>query len=107
MSETMKKSVPVERHAITPVLCAIRKKVWHRDKGRCTHVERGSGKRCESRRELRIEWLYGFEPMSLESRNLRLRCKEHSAVSQPDPKPVWPVANAELETESGAGDQAG
>ena len=57
---------------------AVRREVWERDQGCCSYVDRGSGRRCGSRRLLQIDHIL---PYALGGRadagNLRLLCAAH------------------------------
>ena len=65
----------VRRRAI-PV--AVRRQVWERDRGCCSYVDRGSGRRCGSRHLLEIDHVVPYAlGGSAEPDNLRLLCAAH------------------------------
>ncbi len=57
---------------------AVRRQVWERDRGCCSYVDRGSGRRCGSRHLLEIDHVvpYAFGG-SAEPDDLRLLCAAH------------------------------
>ena len=57
---------------------AVRREVWRRDQGRCTYVDRHSGRRCGSRYRLEIDHIMPFAlGGATELSNVRLRCRAH------------------------------
>jgi hypothetical protein len=58
---------------------AIRNRIWHRDAGRCVHVDQKTGERCNS--TLRVE-IDHIRPVALggddSAENLRLLCRAHN-----------------------------
>ena len=57
---------------------AVRRHVWERDRGRCSYVDRGSGRRCGSRHLLEIDHVFPFAlGGGAELDNLRLLCAAH------------------------------
>ncbi|MDE0448969.1 MAG: HNH endonuclease signature motif containing protein, partial [Spirochaetaceae bacterium] len=57
---------------------AVRREVWRRDQGRCSYVDRHSGRRCGSRYRLEIDHIVPFAlGGGAEPANLRLRCEAH------------------------------
>lgn len=57
---------------------ALRRLVWVRDQGRCTYLDRRSGRRCDGRHYLEIDHITPRAQGGLhELRNLRLLCGGH------------------------------
>ena len=57
---------------------AVKRQVWDRDQGRCSYVDRASGRRCGSRRLLEIDHVVPYAcGGSAEIDNLRLLCAAH------------------------------
>ena len=57
---------------------AVRRQVWERDRGCCSYVDRGSGRRCGSRHLLEIDHVFPFAlGGGAEPENLRLLCAAH------------------------------
>ena len=57
---------------------AVKREVWERDRGCCSYVDRGSGRRCGSRYLLQIDHVLPFAlGGSAEPGNLRLLCAAH------------------------------
>ncbi len=57
---------------------AVRRQVWERDRGCCSYVDRGSGRRCGSRHLLEIDHVVPYAlGGSSEPDNLRLLCAAH------------------------------
>ena len=57
---------------------AVKRQVWERDRGCCSYVDRGSGRRCGSRHLLQIDHILPFAlGGSAEPDNLRLLCAAH------------------------------
>ena len=57
---------------------AVKRQVWERDRGCCSYVDRGSGRRCGSRYLLQIDHVLPFAlGGSAEPGNLRLLCAAH------------------------------
>ena len=57
---------------------AVRRQVWDRDRGCCSYVDRGSGRRCGSRHLLEIDHVVPYAlGGSAEPDNLRLLCAAH------------------------------
>ena len=57
---------------------AVRRQVWERDRGCCSYVDRGSGRRCGSRNLLQIDHIIPFAlGGSADPDNLRLLCAAH------------------------------
>lgn len=56
-----------------------KRRVWHRDDGQCTYIDKTTGRRCHSRHFLQIDHI---EPFALgggnDEANLRLRCAAHN-----------------------------
>ena len=69
-------ALPDSRSRYIPA--AVRREVWRRDQGRCSYVDRHSGRRCGSRYRLEIDHIVPFAlGGATELSNLRLRCKAH------------------------------
>ena len=69
-------AVPGSRSRYIPV--AVKREVWRRDQGRCSYVDRHSGRRCGSRYRLEIDHIVPFAlGGASELFNLRLRCGAH------------------------------
>ena len=67
---------PRVRSRAIPV--AVRRQVWERDRGCCSYVDRGSGRRCGSRHLLEIDHVVPYAlGGSAEPDNLRLLCAAH------------------------------
>jgi hypothetical protein len=59
----------------------VRRVVWHRDNGKCTHVDL-QGKRCESKHALQYEHIIPFAKGGKTSaENLKLLCPAHNQLS--------------------------
>ena len=57
---------------------AAKRQVWDRDQGRCSYVDRASGRRCVSRHLLEIDHVVPYaRGGSAEPNNLRLLCAAH------------------------------
>ena len=57
---------------------AVRRQVWEWDRGCCSYVDRGSGRRCGSRHRLEIDHVLPFAlGGGAEPENLRLLCAAH------------------------------
>ena len=57
---------------------AVKRRVWNRDQGRCSYVDRTSGRRCASRHLLEIDHVVPYaRGGSAEPDNLRLLCAAH------------------------------
>lgn len=58
----------------------IRKQVWVRDQGRCTYIDLGTKKRCESRYGLEMDHVipHAHGGSSTDPENLRLLCQAHN-----------------------------
>ena len=57
---------------------AVKRQVWERDRGCCSYVDRGSGRRCGSRHLLQIDHILPFAlGGSAAPDNLRLLCAAH------------------------------
>ena len=57
---------------------AAKRQVWERDQGRCSYVDRASGRRCASRHLLEIDHVVPYaRGGSAEPNNLRLLCAAH------------------------------
>ena len=57
---------------------AVKRQVWERDRGCCSYVDRGSGRRYGSRHLLQIDHIVPFAlGGSAETGNLRLLCAAH------------------------------
>ena len=57
---------------------AVKRQVWERDRGCCTYVDRGSGRRCGSRYLVQIDHILPYAlGGSAEPDNLRLLCAAH------------------------------
>ena len=66
---------PAARRAIP---AAVKRRVWERDQGRCSYVDRASGRRCVSRHLLEIDHVVPYaRGGSAEPDNLRLLCAAH------------------------------
>ena len=69
-------AVPGSRSRYIPA--PVRSEVWRRDQGRCSYVDRFSGRRCGSRYRLEIDHVVPFAlGGATELSNLRLHCKAH------------------------------
>ena len=69
-------AVPGPRSRYIPV--AVRREVWRRDQGRCSYIDRHSGRRCGSRYRLEIDHIVPFAlGGGAEPANLRLHCEAH------------------------------
>ncbi len=89
---------PRVRSRAIPV--AVRRQVWERDRGCCSYVDRGSGRRCGSRHLLEIDHVVPYAlGGSAEPDNLRLLCAAHHRYRHaarahqrplvPDLVPTW------------------
>ena len=57
---------------------AVRRQVWERDRGCCSYVDRGSGRRCGSRHLLEIDHVFPYAlGGGADLDNLRLLCAAH------------------------------
>ena len=57
---------------------AVRRQVWERDRGCCSYVDRGSGRRCGSRHRLEIDHVLPYAlGGGADPDNLRLLCAAH------------------------------
>ena len=69
-------ALPGSRSRYIPV--AVRREVWRRDQGRCSYVDRHSGRRCCSRYRLEVDHVVPFAlGGGAQPENLRLRCEAH------------------------------
>ncbi|MDE0026241.1 MAG: HNH endonuclease signature motif containing protein, partial [Spirochaetaceae bacterium] len=69
-------AVPGSRSRYIPA--AVLREVWRRDQGRCSYVDRHSGRRCGSRYRLEIDHIVPFAlGGGTEPPNLRVRCGAH------------------------------
>ncbi len=69
-------AVPGSRSRYIPAV--VRREVWRRDQGRCSYVDRHSGRRCGSRYRLEIDHIVPFAlGGGAEPRNLTLHCRAH------------------------------
>ena len=69
-------ALPGSRSRYIPA--AVRREVWRRDQGRCSYVDRHSGRRCGSRYRLEIDHIVPFAlGGGAEPGNLRLHCGAH------------------------------
>ena len=66
------------RAAGRAIPAAVKRQVWERDQGRCSYVDRGSGRRCGSRYLLQVDHVFPYAlGGSAEPDNLRLLCAAH------------------------------
>ena len=76
--DTATSTPPQPRVIGRAIPAAVRREVWERDQGCCSYVDRGSGRRCGSRRLLQVDHVL---PYALGGRaepgNLRLLCAAH------------------------------
>ena len=71
-------SPPQLRVRSRAIPAAVRRQVWERDRGCCSYVDRGSGRRCGSRHLLEIDHVVPYAlGGSAEPDNLRLLCAAH------------------------------
>ena len=57
---------------------AVKREVWRRDRGRCSYVDRTSGRRCGSQHLLQIDHVVPYaQGGAAEPNNLRLLCAAH------------------------------
>ena len=57
---------------------AVKRQVWERDRGCCSYVDRGSGRRCGSRHLLQVDHIFPYAlGGGAELDNLRLLCAAH------------------------------
>ena len=57
---------------------AVKREVWRRDRGRCSYVDRASGRRCGSQHLLQIDHVVPYaQGGAAEPDNLRLLCAAH------------------------------
>ncbi len=69
-------AVPGSRSRYIPA--AVMREVWRRDQGRCSYVDRHSGRRCGSRYRLELDHIVPFAlGGGAEPGNLRLHCEAH------------------------------
>ena len=69
-------ALPDARSRYIPAV--VRREVWRRDQGRCSYVDRHSGRRCGSRYRLELDHIVPFAlGGGAEPSNLRLRCGAH------------------------------
>ena len=69
---------PQPRVRSRAIPAAVRRQVWERDRGCCSYVDRGSGRRCGSRHLLEIDHVVPYAlGGSAEPDNLRLLCAAH------------------------------
>ena len=69
---------PQPRVRSRAIPAAVRRQVWERDRGCCSNVDRGSGRRCGSRHLLEIDHVVPYAlGGSAEPDNLRLLCAAH------------------------------
>ena len=84
-------ALPGSRSRYIPV--AVKREVWRRDQGRCSYVDRHSGRRCGSRYRLEIDHIVPFAlggPTDLV--NLRVRCRAHHRLRHAHAESVPPEA---------------
>ena len=82
-------ALPGSRSRYIPV--AVKREVWRRDQGRCSYVDRHSGRRCGSRYRLEIDHIVPFAlggPTDLV--NLRVRCRAHHRLRHAHAESVPP-----------------
>ena len=73
-----RKAAPARRTRGRAIPAAVRRQVWKRDRGCCSYVDRGSGRRCGSRHLLEIDHVVPYAlGGSAEPDNLRLLCASH------------------------------
>ena len=66
------------RAAGRAIPAAVKRQVWERDQGRCSYVDRDSGRRCGSRYLLQVDHVFPYAlGGSAEPDNLRLLCAAH------------------------------
>jgi len=71
-------STPKPRAAGRAIPAVVRRQVWQRDGGRCSYLDRRTGRRCNSRHRIEIDHILpyalggGADPL-----NLRLLCRAH------------------------------
>ena len=71
-------AAPQPRVRSRAIPAAVRRQVWERDRGCCSYVDRGSGRRCGSRHLLEIDHVVPYAlGGSAEPDNLRLLCAAH------------------------------
>ena len=69
---------PQPRVRSRAIPAAVRRQVWERDRGCCSYVDRGSGRRCGSRHLLEIDHVVPYALGGCaEPDNLRLLCAAH------------------------------
>ena len=69
-------ALPGPRSRYIPV--AVKREVWRRDQGRCSYVDRHSGRRCGSRYRLEVDHIVPFAlGGGAEPGDLRLLCEAH------------------------------
>ena len=57
---------------------AVRRQVWHRDGGRCSYVDRQTGRRCNSRHMIEMDHILPYAlGGGADPQNLRLVCRAH------------------------------
>ena len=75
---TLATAPPQPRFRSRAIPAAVRRQVWERDRGCCSYVDRGSGRRCGSRHLLEIDHVVPYaHGGSAEPDNLRLLCAAH------------------------------
>ncbi len=89
------------------ISAAVRRQVWERDRGCCSYVDRGSGRRCGSRHLLEIDHVFPFAlGGGAEPENLRLLCAAHhryrharraAARGSSKAAPPWTIATRSRE----------
>ena len=78
LSATSAAKSGARRRGRRAIPAAVRREVWRRDGGRCTFVDRDSGRRCGSRFLLEIDHVIPYALGGGEAvANLRIRCAAH------------------------------
>ena len=63
---------------------AVRRQVWQRDGGRCSYVDRQTGRRCSSRHLIEIDHIMPYAlGGGADPENLRLVCRAHHRLRHP------------------------
>ena len=63
---------------------AVRRQVWQRDGGRCSYVDRQTGRRCRSRHLIEIDHIMPYAlGGGADPENLRLVCRAHHRLRHP------------------------
>ena len=63
---------------------AVKRQVWRRDGGRCTYVDRETGRRCNSRHLIEIDHILPYAlGGGANPENLRLACRAHHRLRHP------------------------